>query len=753
MKVVAFIISSIILMLNNAYAQPLALGQWYSMFPYTTANAVAASSTALYGGRYGLLQYNMADNSIETYTKVNGLSDVNINYLAFDDVNKALIITYENSNIDILKNKTIYNIPDIKLANVISSKKINNAVIYKGDAYLATGLGIVVINMNKYEVKATYPMQINANQSQVFDVAFYKDSIIALTSNGIFKADANNTILQNINNWNLLSPQVYTRVAIANDSLFTANDNTLYYWDGANTFTSIFTNTYTIKDVAYSSNALWVGAASNTGLLYKLSTSGNILYAFNGRPVADVYAIPGGVVAANIYGGMMRVTDNGLEEIKAEGPFSLDAFRTKIINNALYIIGGSLDNQSSFLYNRSGVSKFANDKWSYYNQYNNYPQMDSLLDIVDVEEDKQNGTIYMSSHGGGLAAFKKDGSVQIYKYNSPILSSENKNYAWLPYSLYNDADNNLWVTVANADNILLVKKPNDTWQSFTINTPGEYKGVSDIIEDDIGQKWIILTRNRGLLVFNYNNTIDNKNDDQSKIYTVAQGNLASNYVNCIAKDKTGKIWIGTDDGISIINCPENAFGTGGCDAENKIVQYDVDAGKLFQDQFVSSIAVDGANRKWVGTNNGAWLISDDAEKIFAYFNTTNSPLPSNEINKISVDPITGTVYFATLQGVVAYKSTATDGFTESEELIVYPNPVTPNYTGDIAIKGFTENAKVYITDASGQLVFKTTALGGQAIWNGRTYTGQAIASGVYYVFGSSADGSTNQRTKIVMYTK
>jgi ligand-binding sensor domain-containing protein len=90
--------------------------------------------------------------------------------------------------------------------------------------------------------------------------------------------------------------------------------------------------------------------------------------------------------------------------------------------------------------------------------------------------------------------------------------------------------------------------------------------------------------------------------------------------HCITKDKDGKLWVGTNDGIAIFNCPESLFSTQGCDAELKIVKYDLNAGLLFQREIVKTIAVDGANNKWIGTNNGVWLISDDAERIIHHFN-------------------------------------------------------------------------------------------------------------------------------------
>jgi hypothetical protein len=181
----------------------------------------------------------------------------------------------------------------------------------------------------------------------------------------------------------------------------------------------------------------------------------------------------------------------------------------------------------------------------------------------------------------------------------------------------------------------------------------------------------------------------------------------------------------------------------------KIVKYDLNAGLLFQREAVKTIAVDGANNKWIGTNNGIWLISDDAEKIIHQFNKDNSPLPSNEINKIVVHPTTGEVFIATNAGLISYRGNATEGSKNNDELLVFPNPVPSAYNGMIAIKGLVENADVRITDVNGQLVYRTIATGGQATWNGETYTGKRPSTGVYYVFVTNTDGSEAKAGKFV----
>jgi len=177
------------------------------------------------------------------------------------------------------------------------------------------------------------------------------------------------------------------------------------------------------------------------------------------------------------------------------------------------------------------------------------------------------------------------------------------------------------------------------------------------------------------------------------------------------------------------------------------------AGYLFRDEQVNAIAVDGANQKWVGTLNGVWLINASGEKILAHFNTGNSPLPDNAVYRIAIHPVTGEVFFATRLGLVSFRASATEGVDHmtADSVLVFPNPVPPGYSGTIAIRGLRANARVKITDIRGRLVFDARAQGGQAVWNGQDYTGHRPQSGVYLVF--AADGGRERLVTKIVFIK
>ena len=275
--------------------------------------------------------------------------------------------------------------------------------------------------------------------------------------------------------------------------------------------------------------------------------------------------------------------------------------------------------------------------------------------------------------------------------------------------------------------------------------------------DNYGQKWIQMRYSNlnpySVLVFNDNGTPDNTGDDKSKKLNsaVGNGNIPGNIVFAMATDKNGEVWVGTEKGVAVFYSPENIFSGQNFDAQRILVEQDGYVQYLLENETVMSIAVDGANRKWIGTDRGGvFLFSEDGTKQIYHFTDENSPLLSNRVISIAINDITGEVYFATDNGVISFKSTATGGGDTFDNVYAYPNPVRAGYEGYIAIKGLVSNAQVKITDINGALIYTAKAEGGQAIWDGKNFNGSRARTGVYLVFAATADGSEKIVTKILI---
>jgi len=286
-------------------------------------------------------------------------------------------------------------------------------------------------------------------------------------------------------------------------------------------------------------------------------------------------------------------------------------------------------------------------------------------------------------------------------------------------------------------------KPSGEWKSFSLAPYVTDNAVGDLIIDDFDQKWIIVPRGRGVIVFNDNRTPELPFDDRKIKLSTADNNgkLPSNDVRAMAKDKEGNVWVGTSKGVAVFYSPSLVFSGSNFDAQQIYIEQEGISQYLLESEVVTGIAIDGADRKWFITENaGVFLMSKDASKQIYHFTTDNSPLLSNKIYSIAIDHNSGEVFFGTDNGIISFRSTATGGSeVQDKKLTIFPNPVRPNYNGPIAIKGFIDNANVKITDTYGNLVFETNALGGQAIWNGLNLNGERVATGVYLVFATDEE--------------
>jgi hypothetical protein len=254
------------------------------------------------------------------------------------------------------------------------------------------------------------------------------------------------------------------------------------------------------------------------------------------------------------------------------------------------------------------------------------------------------------------------------------------------------------------------------------------------------------------MVYNENDPANQNDDDYRQLNDrTGSGGLPDLFVRCMAKDKDGSIWVGTNKGVAVFYNPGDIFNSTGFDAQRIIIEQDGYAQYLLESEYVTSVVVDGANRKWFGTaSGGVFLLSEDGTKQLLNFNVDNSPLPSNSITCMTVDDVTGELFIGTDKGIVSYRSDATQGGKVCDQYYAFPNPVKHDYNGPIAIRGLVDDADVRITDVAGNLVYHTVALGGQAVWNGTDFSGKRASSGVYFAYITNEDGSATCVTKILL---
>ncbi len=412
--------------------------------------------------------------------------------------------------------------------------------------------------------------------------------------------------------------------------------------------------------------------------------------------------------------------------------------------------------------NQNGLSiKNDFDQWSSLN----YFDLNNSRDIINIA--KFENKTYLASWYDGIVVLKdsefssNDSMLIFEEYETKYNYSNTNGVLDTTYYSNNriqisdlkfDDQANLWGINNQVEKPLFVKTPNDEWFSFSMNQDIVGLYFDDLIITRDNKKWGIIARGNGIFVYDDKGTLDNSLDDEYKLLNKQSGNGALNsmQVEVLTEDLNGDIWVGTKEGVCVFYNPELVFTNYNFDAQQILIQQGDYGQYLLSSEQINSILVDGANRKWIGTNGaGLFLMSEDGTEEIHHFTVQNSPLFSNNIIALEINNKTGEVYIGTDKGLLSYKSDATEGMSSQENIFIYPNPVRPSYKGLVAIRGLYTGSKVKITDINGNLIYEDTAKGGQVTWDGKDQNNSRVNTGVYLVFCTSELGKYNVVDKIL----
>ena len=758
-------------------AQIPGIGYWRTHLPYHKVIDVAPAGSLIYAATpYDVFSYNTSDNSISIIDKVYGLHDVGISKIAYDTQRQTLLVAYQDANIDLVdQHGNVFNIPDIYNKEMFGLKTINNILFSGRYAYLSCSFGIVKLDLQKQEVKETYYIGPDGNSVHVYDLIENDTALVAATAKGIYYADKNAANLSDYHQWHHIggipnANDAFNAVASFNGHLY-AN-----YYAGQENWTG--DTLYVFKGDQWDyfqpgNNERHFQLSAASGHLYLVNRHSVQVFDANGAMIQQVL-YPGGSwysplavqpdnkgdlwIGTDTKGLLHAVSDAANDAfILPNGPGSNKVFALRANGNNVWVVPGGFQSNWSKSYIIDGVFSFQDGQWKTFN-HSNTPALDTISDMTCVTTDPTDPSVtYVGTWQTGILQFKNDELSQIFSPENSSLEPWVKNTDLVNVSgMGFDSRHNLWVANSGAYSLLSVMENNGNWKSFYLGSSLSGIDVSKLMIDQSNQVWIIKRKNGMVIVYNDNNTPDNAADDQVKVLSSASGNghIPGNAVYSMATDQNGAVWVGTDKGVAVFYNPENIFTPGAnYDAQQILVPRNDGSGLadiLLVTETVTAITVDGGNRKWIGTErSGVFLLSPDGLKQIHHFTAENSPLLSNHITGITIDK-NGEVFIGTNKGLVSYRSTATPGNENYQDVYAYPNPVRENYTGPIAIKGLVTNADVKITDSYGNLVYETLAQGGQAVWDGTNFNHQHVTTGVYLVFVANSNGTKTLVTKILI---
>jgi sugar lactone lactonase YvrE len=754
----------------NLNAQ-LAMGKWRTHLAYNQVTQIAQSENKIFAVSEGaLFSIDKEDLGMEFYSKLSGLSDVNISRIEYDKINKQLLITYNNGNIDIMTEGGIINIPDLYMKQMSASKSVNQIRFLGDRAYLACDFGIMVVNMTKREIADTYFIGPNGTELRIIATTTFQDDIYAISKDKLYKAPLNSPNISNYQYWEVInnlpgSGDLKSMVNFAG-KIIIQRDNKLYYFEN-NAWMPIFQE-LSIASIINSGNELFIVDGENNQLYMSDSQLNKRIVEGIGSVYGSVYDEERDItwLAAGNF-GLLTFDENATNKITAyrpKGPAMNRPFDMTFEGNKLFVTAGGRWSSED---NREGTLMiFENSTWTNILAKDIEPvtgkKVRDFMNVAVNPSDKSH--FFVTSYGTGLYEFRNNEFYKWHHYlNSTIetvVESDPFSYMRLDGAVF-DKKGNLYLVNSGAGSAIKILDKEGTWHQLrftgaTNPTMGDFL----ISNQNQNQKWIASVRYRpGIFVYDDNGTVTDNSDDKSRFFSNfrdadEEGNtITPANVLCLAQDKDGVIWAGTEQGPLLFYNTSRVFDEGYTCSRVKIPRNDGTdrADYLLKDERIKAIAIDGANRKWLGTEtSGIFLMSENGQQTIQHFTTENSPLLSNDILSISINPLSGEVFIGTSKGLISFQSDAVNAEDTFNNVHAYPNPVRENYNGIITITGLMTNTQVKITDLNGNLICETVSNGGIATWDGKDARGRRVNTGIYLVICANSDGTQSAVTKIMI---
>lgn len=756
------------LYLQISFAQVDYSNTWEDFYSYNNVKDIIKVDHKIYAlCDNAVFIYDTNLNETTKLSSVNGLSGTTTSALHYSLTYNKLIIGYDNGGLEIIdENRKITIANNIINFSLAADKRINHIAEYDGKLYLSTSFAIVVFDLQKLEFGETFFIANNSSMTKVNQIEIFQNMIYAATENGVYKASITNSNLIDFTQWTWFGNGNYASIKQFNNELFTAKNNVLSKITTTNTFITAKTVATTIRKIQ-SNELLITISTQRQAYIYNTSLTqitgptavlnSNFYFDLN-TAINDGENIYLGTKEFGVLATTVQLPQS-FTEIHPDGPNSNLPFSIEARNNHVYVVYGGYDAAYGPFSNRLGFSHFNGEAWNNIPYNTAFPASNLVNVTLDPTDENK---AFISSWQDGMLVVEKDVIKTHWNHlNSGLEKLDfpaNPNYISIRIngSAF-DKQGNLWIANAWVENRLKKYSTNGSWSSFNLSSliQNPALGLNELVIDKNNTIWIGSRRN-GALAFN-----ENGNKKRSLTTEQTKGSLPDLNVRTLVADNNNRIWLGTLKGLVVYNNASGFFDASIYDAEPVIIDDDGIPKRLMGEQTINSIAVDGADNKWFGTESGgAVQTNPNGKKTLQLFNKDNSPLPSNKILKIKVDKITGMVFFATDKGIVAYKSGVVPFGESLTEVYAFPNPVLKQHEL-VTIDGrngthIPKGTNLKIVDAAGNLVYETNViegqelLGGKVVWNKTNLNGKKVASGIYIVLLYNEDTAETSSVKIAI---
>jgi hypothetical protein len=687
-------------------AQRLPIGQWDVHPEFSNVRLVTGSAHSIFAASTnGLFAYNRTQGSTRIISTLQGLDDTNISALEYQPQLEALFIGHPSGQIELLNRNQIRQNNTLRDANLSGSKQINGFYFTRESGYAITEAGVATINLTNLQLQDFYrEIGPEGQPIRATDLVVFQDSLFVSCQFGILVGAENQNLLD-FNNWQNATDQLANaRFSQSDDHLFAIEEAVLFeynqgVWQAVDTFPEPILE---VKGAYYLSDEHLYYFDEDRVLKEKdipLDT-----------PVNDFLVLENDVFYAKEGNGLLVVTPQETRSIQLAGPVSPLIQRMRIVDDELYIF-----------YHASGVppggqpvgySTFIEGLWE-------YQEIDDFPQTTDVT--RFQGTTYLSSSTAGL-----------YRLETQDLVPELENVNLSALASFDQ----LWATEYDGDDGLHILDQQG-WQSFPPGLTGSvFPEMIDVALDNV--LWI--TRGRG---DGYGSVAYEPFSDSFREISRSDG-IPDEQILDLAISLNDEVWIATESGLRFFPNASSIF-----NEEDALTAF-FDNGPLFESEPVNALVFDGGNRLWVGSDRGLWLFNESLTRIEHHFTTNNSPLPSNKIIQLAFNYLTGELFVLTDRGLMSYQSNAAIPIPVHTEVKIFPNPVNPDFSGEVGLTGLANNAVIKITDVKGRLVNQIMSNGSAASWDLSKIGGGKVAPGIYLFFSSTEDGADTFVGKIAV---
>lgn len=719
---------------------------WRMHISYNSVNYLVHGNNKIFAAtNNGVFYIDKEDNSINTITKMDGLSDVGISSIGFSEMHSSFLIGYENGNIDVWKEGEISNINTVLNAVLTQSKKINHFNVNAQHCYISTDFGVLILNLDDLVIEESLQNLGNdGNELTIHESTIYNDSLFLATQFGIIAASLSPSLnILDYNNWQRYGTSIgapetgISSITTYKNKIYAAEqDGSIYSYDSKNWILQPYSQNLEHNHLFSTDDNMIITSPTEVLQFDGTNTTTITSSSYNSN-----YAIidNGSIWIADNTKGLLTNQSGAFESILPEGPFSDVTKKLYYHDNKVFALSGGINASSLPQQNNNGFYVFENGFWNNFNATTHPDVVKNLTDIIFNPSDQY---YYLASYGAGLLKYDGDATFEIINSTNSPLETWNLNPNHTLVSSVNATSGGLWAGNYGTNNVLHNYSSSNTWSSFSQSTIGTNAPLEIEVAEN-GDKWIRIdpVQGGGIAVFN-------EGTGKARLLNkdLGNGDLPLNNVNDIEFDKEGLIWTATGRGVAYFTSTYSIENQNSVNAITPIVN----GFPLLRDEQITVIAIDGGNRKWFGSDNGLWLFDANAQKQIYYFNTDNSPLISNNITDIAIHEKSGEVFIATEKGMVSFRSPATEGTTSNQSVKIFPNPVVSTFEGIVGISGLAQNNVIKITDISGKLIRQMRANGGTASWDVRDYNGRRASTGMYLVFSASDDGEETFVGKIAI---